>query len=116
MATKPFLDDHTYNVLKKAVMVTLPACATAYIAIAAIWGWDYSEQIAGTLTALTTFLGIILRVAANNYNNNDENLDGTLSATELDDGRKAVQVFFKSENDMLKAIGKDTVTLKVDAV
>lgn len=115
MATKPLFDDHTYNVLKKGVMVTLPACATAYIAIAAIWGWPYSEQITATITALTTFLGLLLRIAANNYDNSDEKFDGVLEATELQDGRKAFQVILKTEEDAQKIFTKDVALLKVDS-
>ena len=49
-------------------MVVLPAIGTMYFALAGIWGLPYGEQIVGTITAIDTFLGVVLGVSTANYN------------------------------------------------
>lgn len=57
-----------YDVLKWIAMYLLPALGTFYFAIAGIWGLPYGEEIVGTLTAVDTFLGVILGISSANYN------------------------------------------------
>ena len=46
----------------------LPALATLYFAVAKIWGLPYGEEIVGTITAVDTFLGVLLGISTANYN------------------------------------------------
>ena len=62
------LNDKIYNTLKWIAIVALPATGTLYFALAGIWGFPYGEQIVGTITAVETFLGIILGISTYNYN------------------------------------------------
>lgn len=62
------ISDKTYNVLKWIAMYVLPGLGTLYFTIAGIWGLPYGEQIVGTITAIDTFLGIILGVSTSQYN------------------------------------------------
>jgi hypothetical protein len=39
-------------------------------ALASIWGFPYAEQIVGTITAVDTFLGIILGISTKKYKAN----------------------------------------------
>lgn len=57
-----------YDILKYVAMVVLPALGTLYFALAGIWGFPYGEQIVGTITAIDTFLGVLLGVSTNKYN------------------------------------------------
>lgn len=57
-----------YDVLKWIAMVALPALGTLYFALAGIWGLPYVEQIMGSITAIDTFLGVILGISTMNYN------------------------------------------------
>ena len=56
-----------YDFLKWITMVVLPAIATLYFALAGIWGLPYAEQICGTITALVTFLGVVLGISSAQY-------------------------------------------------
>lgn len=58
----------TYDILKWIAMYLLPALGTLYFALAGIWGFPYGEQIVGTITAVDTFLGVILGISSKNYN------------------------------------------------
>lgn len=62
------LNDKTYDTLKWIAQLLLPALATLYAALAGIWGFPYGEQIVGTITAIDTFLGVILGISTANYN------------------------------------------------
>lgn len=57
-----------YDKLKWVALVLLPAIGTLYFALSGIWGLPYGEQIVGTVTAVDTFLGIILGISTSAYN------------------------------------------------
>ena len=57
----------TYDFLKWVAQYLLPAAGTLYFALAGIWGLPYGEQIVGTITAVDTFLGVILGISAAAY-------------------------------------------------
>lgn len=58
----------TYDILKFIAQIFLPALGTLYFALAGIWGLPYGEQIVGTITAIDTFLGAVLKISTNQYN------------------------------------------------
>ena len=60
--------DRLYDALKWIAQILLPACGTLYFALAGIWGFPYAEQIVGTITAIDTFLGVLLGISKINYN------------------------------------------------
>ena len=51
-----------YRILKWIAQYLLPALGTLYFALAGIWGLPYGEQVVGTITALDTFLNVVLGV------------------------------------------------------
>ena len=62
------MSNKVYDVLKWITMYLIPALGTLYFALAGIWGFPYGEQIVGTLTAIDTFLGVILGISSAKYN------------------------------------------------
>ena len=62
------MSNKTYDILKKIAQIYLPAIGTLYFAIATIWGLPYGEQVVGTITAIDTFLGVILGISTAQYN------------------------------------------------
>lgn len=62
------MSNKTYDVLKWIAMYFLPAIGTLYFALAGIWNLPYDEQIVGTITAVDTFLGVILGISSVQYN------------------------------------------------
>ena len=61
------LSNRVYDILKWIAMYLLPAAGTLYFALAGIWGLPYGEQIVGTITAVDTFLGILLGISTAQY-------------------------------------------------
>lgn len=62
------MNNKVYDILKWIAMLFLPALGTLYFALASIWGLPYGEQIVGTITAVDTFLGVILGISTAQYN------------------------------------------------
>lgn len=62
------MNDKLYDVLKWIAMILLPALGTLYFALAGIWGFPYAEQVVGTVTAVDTFLGVLLGISTSQYN------------------------------------------------
>ena len=62
------MNNKIYDILKWIAQIFLPALGTLYFALAGIWNFPYAEAIVGTITAIDTFLGIILGISTINYN------------------------------------------------
>lgn len=69
------MSNKTYDILKYIAQIVLPALGTLYFALAGIWGFPYGEQIVGTIAAIDTFLGALLKISTNIYVKNKESKD-----------------------------------------
>lgn len=67
------MSNKTYDILKYVQRIAIPAVATLYLALGSIWqgiiDLPYPEQVAATLTAIDTFMGVCLGIASSNYHN-----------------------------------------------
>ena len=61
------MNDKTYDVLKWIAQYLLPAIGTLYFALAGIWKLPYGEEVIGTITAIDTFLGVLLGISSAQY-------------------------------------------------
>ena len=66
------MKNSTYDILKDIALYVLPALATLIITLGGIWNFQYAEAIAGTITAIDTFLGAILKISSNMYHKLNE--------------------------------------------
>ena len=62
------ISNKLYDILKWLVIIVLPAVATLYAALSAVWAWPHSEEIVTTITAVDTFLGAVLCISTATYN------------------------------------------------
>lgn len=62
------ISNKVYDTLKWIAQYFLPALGTLYFALAGIWGLPYGEQVVGSITAIDTFLGVLLGMSSANYN------------------------------------------------
>lgn len=62
------MTNKVYDILKWIAQYFLPAVGTLYFALAGIWGLPYGEQVVGTITAVDTFLGVLLGISSAQYN------------------------------------------------
>ena len=61
------LPNKVYDVLKWITLVVIPALATAYVGLAAVWNWPYASEIAKTASVVCAFLGALLGVSTAEY-------------------------------------------------
>lgn len=62
------LPNKVYDILKWIVMICIPALTTAYVGLAAIWGWPYATEVAKTSAVVCTLLGALLGISTAQYN------------------------------------------------
>lgn len=66
------MSNKVYDVLKYIALILLPALGTLYFALAKIWSFPYATEIVGTIAAVDTFLGALVKVSSDNYNNTED--------------------------------------------
>ena len=67
-----FKNTKVYDVLKYMQRIALPALAALYVALAKIWAWPYSAEIAGTIAAVVTFMGAVLEISSAEYHKQED--------------------------------------------
>lgn len=88
------INNEAYDILKWVTMIVLPATGTLYFALAQIWNLPYGEEIIGTIAAITTFMGAILRISTNGYkaledkNADTEELDNPFGDYAIEEGEE----------------------------
>lgn len=61
------MSNRAYDILKWVAQILLPALGTLYFAVANIWNLPFGEQVVGTVTAVDTFLGVLLGLSNAQY-------------------------------------------------
>lgn len=64
------LSNKAYDILKYIAQIVLPALSVLYLALAGLWNLPYPEAISGTIMAVDTFLGALLKISTDAYNKN----------------------------------------------
>ena len=62
------LSDAWYTFLKWLTLVVIPAISTAYVGLAAVFGWPFADKVAKTSAIVCAFLGTILGISTAQYN------------------------------------------------
>jgi hypothetical protein len=107
--TTPLLTNRLYNAGKFVALVLLPAAVTLWLVVAGIWHLEHSEEVAGTVTAIDTFLGAMLGVSSKQYGNSDNRFAGTLAVRNGEDG----STLHLGSIDPDKVLTQDEVTFKM---
>lgn len=75
------MSNKVYDILKWIAQIALPAIGALYFALSDLWGLPYPTEIVGTITAVDTFLGVLLGISSASYNkkfdketNNDDDV------------------------------------------
>ena len=108
------LSNRTYDNLKKVVTLVLPALGTLYFTIAAIWGLPRSEEVVGTIAAITVFLGAVLGISSYSYEKSGDKYDGDLVVEKNAEGEPSViSLALTKHEDPLAITNQDQVVFKV---
>lgn len=82
----------TYDFLKDAALIYLPAIGVLYAALAVAWHWGYVTEVGSTVLAVDTFLGATLKISSTRYNNSDEKFDGEFYTVVGGDGGQELRL------------------------
>ena len=106
------ISNKTYDLLNRVVTLLLPATATLYAALGAIWGLPNPEAVVATFAAVATFGGVLLRLSNKSWNESEAKYDGTLvtSGVDPDTGLPNLQLTVTTDPNELADM--DTVLLK----
>lgn len=106
------ISNKAYDSLKFLAQIALPAFGTLYFALAGIWGLPAADEVVGTVLAVDTFLGVILGISTNSYNNSDEKYAGAIVVgDQLEDGMQNFHM--ELPLDAKDVISKKELVLKV---
>lgn len=106
------LNNTAYDVVKYLAMIVFPAIGTLYFAIAGIWHLPDADQVVGTVVAVDTFLGVVLRISSTQYNNSDSRFDGSIDVVDAGDGTGMINLH--PATHPAEFVGKKQVTFKVN--
>lgn len=108
----PFMSNKTYDALKFVTQILLPGIGTLYFALSGIWGFPNAEQVVGTITAVVTFLGLLLNVSSKTYQDSASRFDGVVNVEQPSDERTLYSL--EVQGDPSEIANKDEITLKVN--
>ena len=74
------LSNKTYDFAKRLVQVVLPAIGALYFGLGQIWGFPEIENVVGSISVITVFLGTVLGISHSTYKNSDAAYDGKIVA------------------------------------
>lgn len=103
------MKNRTYDFFKSLALIWLPALGTLYFTVGGIWHLPYTEQVIGTITAVDTFLGVVLRIASGQYSKNPKT-DGDIIVNTKDPDK---DVFTLDLSKMPELKDKQLITLRV---
>ncbi len=66
------LNNQTYDIMKWICLICIPAIATAYAALAPIWGWPLADAISKTANIICTLLGALIGISTAEYRKSAE--------------------------------------------
>lgn len=98
-----------YDFLKAIAQIWLPGLGTLYFTLAQIWGLPFAAEVVGSITAVDTFLGVLLRVSAGKYTPPS---DGTLEIDKSDPDKQRYK--FNLTTELEDMSDKQHVLLTVD--
>jgi len=100
-----------YDQLKFLAQIGLPALGALYFGLAGIWGLPSAEEVVGTIVVVDTFLGVLLGISSNSYNNSDQKFDGDIVKKKTNEG--AITYTLELNTDPMDLENRDEVRFKM---
>jgi len=88
-----------YDTLKFLAQIFIPALGTLYVALAAIYSWGHVDEVAGTVVAVDTFLGVLVSYLKLKYDASDERFDGEINVIETPSGKTVMDMQLNKHED-----------------
>lgn len=110
---RPLLTNRSYDLFRDGAQIGFPAFITLYTAVATIWQWAHTTEVVGTLAAFNVFLGVVVKIAARQYESSGAKYDGTVTVIDRpeDDAR---DIKFSTTTDPYVAASQKEIVYKVE--
>jgi hypothetical protein len=105
---EPLFSSKLYDMLKFVAQILLPALATLYLTIGALYqftGAFEPEKVVGLIVALDTFLGVVLGISTKTYNNSDAKYHGSMDLVPNAEGTPVVTLNLEKTPEALSTQG-----------
>lgn len=106
------ISNKLYDCLKSVALVILPGIGALYFTLSSIWGLPAAEEVLGTVTALGTFIGVLLRASTKSYDNSENRHDGTIDVLPTDEGGIRYSLNLKDDPELIA--NADAVSFKIN--
>lgn len=108
-----YFSSDLYDKLKFVAQILLPALGTLYFALAGIWGLAAATQVIGSITAVDTFLGVLLGISAAKYERSGAKYYGNINVEDRPElGKKIISL--EVSGDPHDIANEKEVTFKVN--
>lgn len=107
------MSDNIYDRMKLISQILLPATGALYFSLSGVWDMPARAEVLGTVLALITFLGIILKLSSSGYRGSDARFSGAIHVgEELGDGMQNFHI--ELPLDAKDVMNKKELVLKVN--
>jgi hypothetical protein len=106
------MSNRLYDALKYLAQVLLPAVGALYFGLAQVWGLPNGEEVVGTITVVDTFLGVLLKISSNQYDNSEAKYDGEIHVLDNEEGVKVITLDVSTNPDVIDQ--KNDILFKVN--
>jgi len=87
--------------VKRSATIILPALATLYFALAQLWNFPEPEKVVASITAINTFLGVVVQISKKSYYASGHQYAGEIQVTEKEGTKIASLVVDGNPEDIL---------------
>jgi hypothetical protein len=103
-----------YDFVKWLALVFIPALSVFYVALGAVWEFQNTAAVLGTLAAVDTLLGSLVHLSSASYKASDAAHDGVINVIQNDNGGQIAQLELHKDPEEL--INKTSVSFKVNPI
>lgn len=109
------LSDTNYKLGKWIATILLPALATFYAGLGALWGWGKITPVVGTITLADTLLGSVLMISTVTFNKQLTEVTAVPSKTVQEVGDVVEDVVGGVTGSVVDVLGKKNTPYDADA-
>jgi hypothetical protein len=102
-----------YSRFKWLLWIVVPAFNSAYFALSDLLDLDNALQVVGVLSIVSTFLGVILGISNNAYQNSDARFDGDAVVIPREDDVPLVSLDLNADIPLVSLAERSSLTFKV---
>lgn len=101
-----------YNFLKFVALVVLPAAAALVITLGSVLEWDGATVTAGVITAVDTFMGLVLGKSSSNFQQQSESVGDLVFGTDEEGNTELNRVSVDKKDPVFKDGAKVYFTVR----